>query len=109
MSVAAFINNAINEEEETFYLPVSSERFFNSYWLPACEELNLRWIPCFSPGIDIYKEDLPEVIAEINQVKSWALDNLSGTDLEYMTKRIDLLVTQLPSIFTREGISVFIG
>ena len=109
MSVGAFISNPINDEERKFGFPISSEKFFNSHWLPACEVLNLRWIPCFSPGIDIYEEDIPEVIAEVNQLKAWAKINLSGTDLEYMTKRIDLLITQLPLAFTRDGISVFIG
>ena len=109
MSVAAFINNAINDEEEKFYLPVSSESFFYSHWLPACELLNLRLVPCFAFGIDIYKENLLEVIAELNQLKAWTLKNLSGSDLEYMTKRIDLLITKLPLVFTRDGISVFIG
>lgn len=109
MSVGAYVNNPQNDQEKKFFIPVSSERFFNSYWLPACEVLDLRWIKCFSPGISIFKEDILEVIRELNRLKDWAIKNLADKDLVYMTKRIDLLVTQLPLVFTRDDLSVFIG
>ena len=72
MSVGVYINNLLDETNLKYYFPISSEKFFNSHWLPACELLKLRWIPCFSSGIDIYKEDLPEIKAEIDRLKVWA-------------------------------------
>ena len=109
MSVGVYINNPLNEENLKFYVPVSSEKFFKSCWLPACELLNLRWIPCFGSGINIYKEDLPEIKAEIDRLKVWARKNLSDTNLKYMIERLNLLDDKLPLAFTREDSSVYIG
>ena len=110
MSIGAFIDRPINDKERNFYLPISSERFFESYWLPACKLLNLRWIICFSNGITIDRDSLPEVMTEINRLKIWAIENLEEQELDYMMKRIDLLITQLPLVFTRrDGASVYIG
>ena len=109
MSVGVYINNPLDETDLKFYFPVSSEEFFNSHWLPACELLNLRWIPCFGPGINIYKEDLPEIKTEIDKLKVWAGENLSDTDLKYMIERLNLLDDKLPSAFTKEDSSVYIG
>ena len=77
--------------------------------MPACELLNLRWIPCFASGINIFQEDLPEIMTEIGQLKSWALKNLSGKELEYMVERLDFFPNKLPQAFTQENSSVFIG
>ena len=110
MSVGAYIyKDPKNSTDMEFYFPISGEDFFNSHWMPACEFLNLRWVPCFSPGIDIYQENLPEIMAEIAQLKDWALKNLSGRELKYMVERIDLFITQLPLAFTTDDSSVFIG
>lgn len=74
--------------------------------------MKLRWIPCFGSGIDIYKEDLLEIKAEIDRLQVWARENLSDTDLEYMIERLNLLNLlddKLPLAFTREDSSIYIG
>ena len=110
MSVGVYINkNPKDATDIEFYFPVSSEDFFYSHWMPACKLLNLRWIPCFGSGINIDREDLPEIIMEIGQLKSWALKNLSGKELEYMVERLDFFPNKLPQAFTKENSSVFIG
>ena len=109
MSVGVYINNLLDETNLKYYFPISSEKFFNSHWLPACELLKLRWIPCFSSGIDIYKEDLPEIKAEIDRLKVWARKNLSDTNLKYMIERLNLLDDKLPSAFTKKDSSIYIG
>ncbi|MEM8676926.1 MAG: hypothetical protein AAGF83_24195 [Cyanobacteria bacterium P01_G01_bin.67] len=65
MSVCAFISNPQDDSESSSNIPFASEPFFKQVWLPASQELELKWIPLFSNGIDITKTDLPLVIEEI--------------------------------------------
>lgn len=109
MSVAAFINDPINEEEDNLYIPIASENFFVSYWKPACQALDLKWIPLFNIGIDITKENLPEIISELTKLQDWAKQNLSDEKSEHIRERIELLIRQFPSIFKRDDVSLFIG
>ncbi|MCQ6560968.1 hypothetical protein [Paenibacillus mendelii] len=108
MSVSAYIPHPENEEEFGFNVPVASEAFFKAYWEPAAEELNLQWVPIFSTGIDVSEEDLPDVLDELNRLKQWAAAR-GGEEMEQMLGRIDLLITQLPQAYRREGAVVYIG
>ena len=111
MSVFGFILNPENEFEKSIGIPVATEKFFNEYWLPAAEELGLKWIPTFSVGMDVTKEDLAEVIHELYQLKRWAKANLHlrRADQDYMITRIELLEEKLPQAFRRENAVMFIG
>ena len=109
MSVGVIIVSSKGDRKKNFYLPVSTEDFFNSYWLPACKQLNLRWIACFCCGIMIEREDLPAVLIELDRLKNWAIGNLEAQNLQYMTRRIDLLTTQLPLLFENGVTSIYIG
>lgn len=51
MSVSLMISNPINEDEEYLHLPISTERFFEDYWMPIIIELDLKWARCFQGGI----------------------------------------------------------
>ena len=108
MSVSAFIPDPVNKEELGFNVPVASEAFFKSYWEPAAEELGLQWVPIFSTGIDVSLEDLPDVLDELNRLKQWA-SRRGGVEMEQMLSRLDLLITQLPQAYRREGAVVYIG
>ncbi len=39
--------------------------FFERVWLSACKKLHLEWIPLFSGGIDVKKDDLQLVLVEL--------------------------------------------
>lgn len=111
MSVYAFVLNPETEEEEKLRTPVSTEIFFNKYWLSGAEELGLKWIPTFSAGMDVIKEYVPEIINELRQLKKWAKEQpqLSQDEKEYMITRIELLEERLPLAFQREDAVMFIG
>ena len=76
MSVLAFVLKPINDYEKHLSIPVASEPFFTKYWIPAVKELKLEWVATFSVGIDITKDDLPNVVGELLQIKEWAKTNL---------------------------------
>jgi hypothetical protein len=77
MSISAVINNPITEDESKFYVPVSTETFFDECWYPGCEALNLKWISAFSYGVDIEKENFSEVELELIRLRKWAGEYLS--------------------------------
>lgn len=112
MTVAAFITNPINDEEEKVYIPISTEGFFRDYWMIGVKELNLKWVNVFGDGIEIEESDLNDVLSELSHLKDWA-NNFFGKDLEehreYMTRRIDLLEKRLIQIFKRKDAIVFVG
>lgn len=109
MSIAAMILNSEDEFEKKFFIPVASEAFFEECWIPAITELNLKWVNVFSVGLDMEKEDLPNVMNELSQIKEWSKANLSSDQQIKMIERIELLEAELPNAFRREGAVVFIG
>ena len=109
MSVAVYINDPINEEESNLYIPIASENFFLSCWKPACQALDLKWIPLFNIGIDVTQEHLPEIISELKKLKDWSEQNLDSEEYGQIGERIELLIGKFPSIFKRNDVSLFIG
>ncbi|UQZ85499.1 hypothetical protein SK3146_04788 [Paenibacillus konkukensis] len=108
MSISAFIPEPADEFERQFQLPVAAEAFFAECWEPGAEALGLQWVPVFSTGIEIMKEDLPEVLDELDRLKQWALSR-GGDRMEKLASRIELLEAELPKALQRDGAVVYIG
>lgn len=110
MSVAAFILEAQNDFEKSFYIPVATESFFYAYWVPGIEALNLRWLMCIQPGLDVTIDNLPIIFAELVQLKNWAEVNLIGDVKDHFFTRAHLLEKKLPAAFRqRKDAVAFIG
>ncbi|MFC0331196.1 hypothetical protein ACFOLF_22515 [Paenibacillus sepulcri] len=109
MSISAFIPEPENEFERFFNVPVATEAFFQECWEPAVKALGLQWVPVFSSGIDITKEDLPAVLDELERLKQWAEQELSGERRGQILVRIERLAAELPKALERDGAVVFIG
>lgn len=106
MSIAAII---IKPEDTNFYVPVSTEAFFQRCWLPAIKELNLKIISLFNPGLDLTKNDLFHLVEELEVIKKWAEVNLNNDDFNYLKRRIDFLIVNLIEVFNSDEAIVFIG
>ncbi|CAG7599277.1 hypothetical protein PAESOLCIP111_00298 [Paenibacillus solanacearum] len=109
MSISAFIPEPANDAERQFHVPVAAEAFFAECWEPPAEALGLKWVPLFSTGIEIEKQDLPEVLDELNRLKEWALEQAGGERMEKLLSRIQMLLTALPQMLQRDGAVVYIG
>jgi hypothetical protein len=109
MSIAAFIDNPKTDVEKSFYIPIATEHSFTSLWEPAFESLDLQWIPSFAIGIDISREDLQNVLIELSQIREWVQENLSDIKSQQVIERVDILLKELPSAFSREDVIVSIG
>jgi hypothetical protein len=109
MSISAFVPDPVNGFERQFHIPVAAEAFFAEYWEPAAEQLGLQWVPLFSTGIDITKEDLPAVLDELARLKEWASNQPGGERIAKLASRIELLQAELPKALERDGAVVYIG
>jgi len=109
VSISAFIPEPANDFERQFHVPLAAETFFAECWEPAAETLGLKWVPIFSTGIEIMKEDLPEVLEELNRLKQWALSQAGGERMEKLANRIEILQSELPKMLQRDGAVVYIG
>ncbi|MFI8714096.1 hypothetical protein [Brevibacillus brevis] len=110
MSICAFILEAQNEWESSFFVPIATESFFKCCWLPAIESLRLRWTAIFPTGIDVEEQDLPAVMEELNLIKAWAAHHLADEeDRMRLVERIDWICEKLPQAFQRKEAILFIG
>ncbi len=109
MSIAVIICNPVSDYEESIYIPVATELFFEKNWLMGCNELDLEWIPAFHSGIEIEKQNLNDVLNELQEILIWAKKRLDYDNYAMMNKRIELLIEKLPFLFIRNDIRIYIG
>lgn len=124
MSVALMISNPITDEEDKYYIPISTEKIFDDYWNPIIEQLDLRWAKYFQTGVEIEKQNLDEVIKELKKIENWIIKNwkrkyeynkisneISNEIRELMLERLENLENELTKILntSRSDIKVYIG
>ena len=111
MSICLMVSNPINENEKCIYVPVSTERVFENYWLLAIEKLDLKWVRCFQCGIEIGKDELEPVKMELTELKNWLVEHMNNEQGVYIRDRIDNLCMEMNQIFSkeREDIKLYIG
>jgi hypothetical protein len=78
LSIAAMI---IEPKDRNFYVPVSTEAFFRSCWVPAIKELQVELISFFDPGLDLIKKDLPDLINELNILTGELIEAFKEEDI----------------------------
>ncbi len=73
-------------------IPIAASAYFVRHWLPACAHLGLRHVSHFHDGAlaALSSNDLPEIIAEIEMLRAWAMTNDT-----FMLERIDGLLQAL--------------
>ncbi|ETT55416.1 hypothetical protein C162_03132 [Paenibacillus sp. FSL R7-269] len=109
MSVSVIILTPQNEYEKSFFIPIAGEASFYKCWVPGIQALGLKWLACFQVGLDAKLEDLPNIFAELDQLKKWANLNLNGDEKDHFFSRANLLEEQLPTAFQRKDAVAFIG
>ena len=69
----------------------------------------MNWVPIFSSGISIVKEDQESILIELEKVSKWAEENLDLDVSNQMKKRIALAKQILVRAFGRADAKVFVG
>lgn len=109
MSISAFVQDPRNDVETRFSIPIATEEFFRRVWVPACEELDLKWVTLFPIGVEVTEDNVGDVRSELTRLKEWVSGNLPQAEAEHVQTRSNLLLDGLQTVFTRADISVFIG
>lgn len=108
MSVGLFRYSGYFREEGSRLitsLNVSTEEFYVLHWRRAVKDTNSRF---FLDGGKFSVNDIEAVLTELKHQKEWAIENLSGGDLEYMYDRIEDLEEQLPKECQKCGTEFYI-
>lgn len=111
MSVSLMISNPINENEEYFHLPISTERVFEDHWMPIITELDLKWVRCFQGGIELEKEDIEEVLKELKKMQNWIITYRNNDRGKHMLERLENLNEALFYFLnnSRDDLKIYIG
>lgn len=105
MSVSLLIER-VDGELVKRNVPVSTQAYFKSHWLPICEIYNLSYVPLFETGFSFTGVDIPSILGELLVIKTH-LDNEDSAE-EYFAKRLNLLTNHLIEVKDRE-VEFFIG
>jgi len=85
-------------------IPISGQQFFEENWLPACEQLQLKWLPLFKTGIPIDEQDLPFVFNELQSLK----EHISTLNDDHYNNRLTVLIDKLQGLEDKK-VLLFIG
>lgn len=91
MSVDLFKYNGdifAGNSEYVFSVGISSERIYLKYLEPAIKELNIYF---FQDGGQFKKENLDDVIHEIELLIKWVYSNVEGSDQRYLLDKLKYL------------------
>lgn len=92
MSVEIF--NIIDGDEcSNICIPVASENNFNSIWVPALQQLDIKRI---GNGVWLQRDDLELILFDFCRVKNWAEEHLDITTANYVISHINFILEQLP-------------
>lgn len=109
MSISVTVSNPSSKEQQLINIPVATEAVFRNLWQVGSSELGLAWISLFDAGVDISKEDVGELIAELRQLNNWAKKRSSEQkDVVQMQDRIERMINEIPVIVS-QGNDIFIG
>lgn len=108
MSISMIVSNPVVEEQQQVNIPVATDKFFKDFWMPMAESLRLTYVPLFMSGIEVGKQELADVLAELRLLKEWSVQRNQTPEGKQMLERLDRLVQQLPAIVSDQT-KVFIG
>ncbi|MGE6576919.1 hypothetical protein [Paenibacillus xylanexedens] len=108
MSVGLYRYNGDIEDrncELTLSENIATQEFYDEYWEAAIHELGIALI---RDGSKIYFHQLEAAVVELKRLSEWAKEHLNGSELDYMTGRIENVQDILPSAFISETTILYI-
>lgn len=109
MSVALLVEQVDGEASDK-YIPVATESFFLSHWLPVIKRLNLVWLPLMQPGLPITEEDLPAVLGELRLLQQQlpTFYAVQSEEFTYMSQRLSTLLAELDALQGKQ-VEIYLG
>jgi hypothetical protein len=89
-------------------VPIATHDVFRRHWAPACEALELRWVPLFETGLPLEREDIADVLAELEAIKRWSEQHPeTGAAIG---ERLDRLIAELRALQDSSDVhEIYIG
>lgn len=109
MSVALLVSK-IPKSLGDEYHPIATEGGYITLWNPIIRELKLQWMPLFLPGTSVDREDLCEVIQELELFVA-AVATRKERESAYMAvyTRAQALLERLQALKSEAFLDIFIG
>ncbi|MEP7284581.1 MAG: hypothetical protein ABI947_02280 [Chloroflexota bacterium] len=86
-------------QKKMWLVPISGSKSFEEYWKPISGLLKLKLIPNFDLGLNLGKEDIPAVIAELDTFEDFVHSEqqkiIPPDKLEYVLSSLHELVEAL--------------
>lgn len=109
MSISVTISNPLSKEQQVINIPVATEASFRNLWQIGSSELGLTWVSLFDAGVEISKDDVGELIAELERLSIWAKERShKQQEVVQMQDRIQRMINEIPKIVS-QGNDIFIG
>lgn len=108
MSVGLYRYNGDMEDrnsELTLSENIATQEFYDEYWEAAIHELGIILI---WDGSKIYFHQLEAAVVKLKRLSEWAKEHLNGSELDYMTGRIENLLDILPGVFISKSTILYI-
>jgi len=80
----------------THEVPIATHEVFRRFWAPACEALQLRWVPMFATGIPLDQADVVDVLSELEALRAWTEQHSEARDT--IGQRLDGLISELRAL-----------
>jgi hypothetical protein len=93
MSVSLLMKTASNPDDQ--YIPIATNDAFKEFWAPGCLALGLEWIPQFHSGLELRKEDIPQILEELSRLREWMRTRFTTPRVEFLDGRIERLSQKL--------------
>ena len=84
---------------------IATTKFFNEFWEKAIIDTNAK---IFKENSQFGKNQMNDVLHELELIKGWTELNLTGTNLSYMKERIENLINDIPKAFDKDETILYI-
>ncbi|CAM3840969.1 hypothetical protein G4177_19925 [Corallococcus sp. ZKHCc1 1396] len=108
MSISILVKRLPEPDAHAELVPLATEDAFRRYWVPGCDALGLRWIPLFSTGVPLQKEDLGAVLTELRALRQW-MSSPPDEGKAAVCSRLDAALVSLENAATLPQADIFIG
>ncbi|CAI6080020.1 hypothetical protein PAECIP112173_02767 [Paenibacillus sp. JJ-100] len=93
------------DSELTLSENISTQEFYDEHWERAIHKLGISIVRDSS---EIVFHQLEDALDELDRLREWAIQELDGTNLEYMQGRVEQLQRILPNAFVSKGDVLYI-
>lgn len=90
-------------------VPIATQDFFRSHWMPIADALGLHWVRQFDTGVGIGNHDLRDVIDELERLRDSC--GTAGDSGNLILERLEALINELRALQNNghEDVEIFIG